>query len=46
MAKAYMHCIEDRHGPKPDSQEAEAFTKLEAEAEALTLKKPASVHVW
>ncbi len=28
-----------RHGPKPDSHEAEAeaFTKLEAEAEALTL---------
>ena len=35
-----------RHGPKPGSHEAEAFSMLEAEAlnpaEALTLKKPAS----
>ncbi len=30
-----MQC--HKHGPKSDSHEAEAFTKLEAQAQALTL---------
>ncbi len=34
---AFILGLDTRHGPKPDSHEAEAFTNLEAEAEALTL---------